>query len=60
MIGWDGTESLKQFLKEKGIVRRERTPIDVMVYAVYLYLLGASLSRVADAIENICRRGRGL
>lgn len=58
MIGWDGTKKVESFLKENGIVRRERTPIAVMVYAVYLYLLGASLSRVADAIEGVCKRSR--
>ncbi len=29
-----------------------------MVYAVYLYTLGASLQRAAEAIEAFCRRAR--
>lgn len=57
-MGWDCTLALASALKEKGIVQRERTPIWVMVYAVYLYTLGASLQRAAEAIEAFCRRAR--
>lgn len=56
MAGWDGTEELKLLLREEGIVRRERTPVAVMVWAVYEYLLGASLRRARDAIGHLCPR----
>ncbi|MFQ5871463.1 MAG: hypothetical protein ACE5IB_04830 [Candidatus Geothermarchaeales archaeon] len=54
MMGWDSTLALERLLKEKDIVRRERTPIWVMVYAVYLYVVGASLQRAAEAVEAFC------
>jgi putative transposase len=56
MSEWDGIEELKLLLKEKGIVQRERTPVEVMLWAVYDHLIGASLRRARDAISHLCRR----
>lgn len=33
----DETQLLKYLLKEKGIVIRERTPIAIILYSVFLY-----------------------
>ncbi len=55
MSGWDGTEKLKLLLREKGIVQRERTPVGVMLWAVYEHLIGVSLRRVRDAIRMAWR-----
>ena len=52
LSGWDGIGALKVLLKEKGIVKRERTPIEVMLFAVYDYLRGASLRRVRDGLST--------
>lgn len=57
MSGWDGTEELKLLLKE-GIVQRERTPVGVMLWAVYEHLIGVSLRRVRDAISHLCQRSQ--
>lgn len=58
LLGWDAATDVKQRLKEKGLVQRERTPVEVMLYAVYTYLLGASLQRTSEAIEPFCPRSR--
>lgn len=52
---WDGIEDIKQLLKEKHIVTRERTPIDVILYAVFLYLGGLSLKGVKTRLIGINR-----
>lgn len=56
--GWDAPADIEERLKEKGLVQREHTPVGVMLYAVYLYLLGASLQRCAEALEPVCPRTR--
>jgi hypothetical protein len=43
---WDGIEEVKGLLKEKHVVQRERTPFEVIFYAVLLYLGGLSLKGV--------------
>jgi len=37
-------------MKCKAFIIRERTPIEIMLYAIYLYLLGLSLRSVVKAI----------
>ena len=34
----------------KAFIIRERTPIEIMLYAIYLYLLGLSLRSVSKAL----------
>jgi len=34
----------------KAFIIRERTPIEIMLYAIYLYLLGLSLRNVSKAL----------
>ncbi|HEC89387.1 MAG TPA: hypothetical protein ENI44_02260, partial [Thermoplasmatales archaeon] len=52
---WDGIEDIKRLLKEKHIVQRERTPIDIILYAVFLYLGGLSLKGVKTRLIGITR-----
>lgn len=48
----EGTEGLIALLKVKGIVERERTPVGVMLRALFVYVNGASLRRTADQIAE--------
>ncbi len=52
----DGTGGLIGLLKEKGVVRRRRTPTGVVLWALFLYVCGASLRRVRDMLAHRCRR----
>lgn len=52
---WDGIEEVKQLLKEKHIVIRERTPIETILYALFLYLGGLSLKGVKTRLLGITR-----
>ena len=52
---WDGIEEVKRLLKEKHIVQRERTPIDIILYAVLLYLGGLSLKGVQTRLLGYTR-----
>ena len=52
----DGTGGLIGLLREKGIVRRERTPLGVVLWALFLYVSGASLRRTRDILEHRIRR----
>jgi len=52
---WDGIEEVKLLLKEKHIVIRERTPIEIILYALYLYLGGLSLKGVKTRLLGITR-----
>ena len=52
---WDGIEEVKRLLKEKHIVLRERTPIEIILYAVFLYLGGLSLKGVKTRLLGINR-----
>ena len=54
----DGMQLLKYILKEKGIVIRERTPIEIMLYSLFLYLCKFSLRDVAMAIRIFVKRSR--
>ena len=49
---------LKQLLKEKGITVRERTPIEIMLYSIFLYLCKFSLRDVVMAIRIFVKRSR--
>jgi len=52
---WDGIEIVKKLMKQKGIVLRERTPIETMLYALFLYLGGLSLKGVKTRLIGITR-----
>ena len=52
---WDGIEEVKKLLKEKHIVIRERTPVETILYAVFLYLGGLSLKGVKTRLLGITR-----
>lgn len=52
---WDGIEEVKKLLKEKHIVVRERTPVEIILYAVFLYLGGLSLKGVKTRLLGITR-----
>ena len=52
---WDGIEIVKKLMKQKGIVLRERTPIETMLYALFLYLGGLSLRGVKTRLIRINR-----
>jgi len=54
----DGMQLLKYILKEKGIVIRERTPIEIMLYSIFLYLCKFSLRDVIMAIRIFVKRSR--
>jgi len=54
----DGVQLLKYLLKEKSIVIRERTPIEIMLYSVFLYLCKFSLRDVVMAIRIFIKRSR--
>jgi len=45
------------FLREKGIVPRERTPVGVMAWAVYEYLIAVTLRRARDRRRIQSRQG---
>jgi len=51
----DGIEEVKRLLKEKHIVTRERTPMEIILYAVFLYLGGLSLKGVKTRLLGITR-----
>ncbi|MEM0467138.1 MAG: hypothetical protein QXX20_06035 [Candidatus Thermoplasmatota archaeon] len=52
---WEGIDIVKKLLKEKHIVVRERTPIETIFYAVFLYLGGLSLKGVKTRLLSITR-----
>jgi transposase-like protein len=52
---WDGIEIVKKLMKQKGIVLRERTPIETMLYALFLYLGGLSLKGVKTRLLRVNR-----
>ncbi|HEC76750.1 MAG TPA: hypothetical protein ENI33_05790, partial [Thermoplasmatales archaeon] len=54
----DGMQLLKYLLKEKCIVIRERTPVEIILYSVFLYLCRLSLRDVAMAIRIFIKRSR--
>ena len=54
-MDWDGIETVKRLLKEKHIVLRERTSIETMLYAVFLYLGGLSLKGVKTRLLTVDR-----
>ena len=54
----DGVQLLKYLLKEKSIVIRERTPVEIMLYSVFLYLCKFSLRDVVMAIRIFIKRSR--
>jgi len=54
----DGVQLLKYLLKEKCIVIRERTPVEIILYSVFLYLCRLSLRDVAMAICIFIKRSR--
>jgi len=54
----DGVQLLKYLLKEKSIVVRERTPIEIMLYGIFLYLCKFSLRDVVMAIRIFIKRSR--
>jgi len=47
----DGVHLLKYLLEEKSIVIRKRTPVEIILYSVFLYLCRMSLRDVAMAIR---------
>ena len=49
---------LKCMLKEKFFVIRERTPVEIVLYSVFLYLCRLSLRGVAMAIRMFVKRSR--
>ncbi len=54
----DRVQVLKYLLKEKSIVVRERTPVEIMLYSVFLYLCKFSLRDVVMAIRVFIKRSR--
>ena len=54
----DGVQLLKYLLREKLIVIRERTPLEIILYSVFLYLCRLSLRDVAMAIRIFVKRSR--
>jgi len=54
----DGVQLLKYLLKEKFVVIRERTPVEIMLYSVFLYLCRFSLRNVTVAIAIFIKRSR--
>jgi len=51
-----GVQLLKYLLKEKFVVIRERTPVEIMLYSVFLYLCRFSLRDVTVAIAIFIKR----
>ena len=49
---------LRDLLKEKSIVVRERTPVEIILYSVFLYLSGLSFRRVCLAMRVFIKRSR--
>jgi len=47
-----------QSWKEKSIVIRERTPVEIILYSVFLYLSRLSLRRVCSTIAPFIKRSR--
>jgi transposase-like protein len=45
--------NLRKNLKAKGIVQRERTPLELVIYGVYLYVIGLSFRDVSRAIAMV-------
>lgn len=43
-------------LREEGIVRRERTPLELVLWALFVYVNGCSLRRVKGLLEHRIRR----
>lgn len=43
-------------LRKKDIVRRKRTPPELILWALFLYVSGASFRRVRDLLAHRCRR----
>jgi transposase-like protein len=54
----DGMHLLKCILKEKGIVIRERTAVEIILYSVFLYMCRFSLRDVVKAIHIFVKRSR--
>ena len=52
----DGMQLLKCMLKEKFFVIRERTPVEIVLYSVFLYLCRRSLRDVAMAIRIFIKK----
>jgi len=40
------------------LIERERTPLVVMLYAVYMYFQGLSLRAVSACLEDLCLEGK--
>lgn len=46
-------DPVRETLKQQGIIQRERTPIELVVYGVYLYAIGLSFRDVSRALAMI-------
>jgi len=44
--------------KKKSITIRERTPVEIILYSVFLYLTGLSFRRVSSTIKPFIKRSR--
>ncbi|HDG61994.1 MAG: hypothetical protein DRN19_01855 [Thermoplasmata archaeon] len=49
---------LRESLREKSIVVKERTPVETILYSIFLYLSGLSFRRVCSTIEPFIKRSR--
>ncbi|MCD6411694.1 MAG: hypothetical protein J7L20_04625 [Thermoplasmata archaeon] len=49
---------LRELLREESVIIRERTPVEVILYSVFLYLSGPSFRRVSSTIEPFIKRSR--
>ena len=54
----NGVQLLRELLREKSIVIRERTPVEIILYSVFLYLSGLSFRKVSSTIEPFIKRSR--
>lgn len=44
---------IKERLKQSGLVKRERTPVELVLYGIYCYILGLSLRKTAIILQPL-------
>ena len=49
---------VKRIVEEKTIVIREITPVEIILYSVFLYLSGLSFRKVSSTIKPFIKRSR--
>jgi len=46
-------EDIKSKLKQLGLVKKERTPVELILYGIYCYILGLSLRKTAIILQPL-------